>query len=298
MKTTTIRDRKFFIANKDYLCNIGADFNYISSGSVNRIIYGDREFIYVDVTTSGGRGHHLTKQFIKDIDSYIAKNEGNIPRWDNNYREQMFNIDAIEKNLNKQLVMIDINDCYWRTAYLLGYITEQTYIKGRKRKEWKIGRNACIGGLCKTVVTQGYTLGKVDATKRVVTRPPVNYQFIRNHIIGHVFTMFNELFEQMGNTFFMFLTDCLVTTYENKKRVEDYFTQKGYKVKNKPIEFTNVDRANKKIMWYDFTGTKKDDNGRVLETGVDRYYMYSNAQIVRSLNVSTADYFTIKTPTP
>jgi hypothetical protein len=162
MKTTVIRDRKFFLANKEYLCNIKADFDYISSGSVNRIIYNDREFLWVDVSTSSGRGHHLNKLFMKDIDNYILKNDGKVAHWDNNYREQMFNISAIEKNLNKQLIMIDINDCYWRTAYLLGYITESTYIKGRKRKEWKIGRNACIGSLCKTTITQGYTDGKID----------------------------------------------------------------------------------------------------------------------------------------
>lgn len=293
MKTTIIRDRKFFLANKEYLCNIGADFEYITSGSVTRIIYNGKEFIYLDVKTSSGRGHHLNKMFMKDINNYIDKG-GNIPHWDNSYREQMFNVDAIEKNLNKQLIMIDINDCYWRTAYLLGYISKATYIKGRKRKEWKVGRNACIGSLCKTTIKQGYTNGKVDATKRQVVRAPLQYQLIRNHIIGYVFTMFNELFELMGNNFFMFLTDCLVTNYENKKKVEEYFTQKGYRVKSKPIEFTGVNRQDKRIDWYDFTGKKKDNNNKVVDLGVDRYYMYSNAQIVRGSAISTADYFIVK----
>jgi hypothetical protein len=291
MEKVLIRNRKSFMANKDYLCKSGADFEYVSSGSVNRIIYKEKEFIYVDLLSSGGRGHHLNKMFMKDIDDYLSKNKGNVPRWDNNYREQMFNLDAIEKNIGKQLVMIDINDCYWRTAYLLGYITELTYIKGKKRKDWKIGRNACIGALIKTKTIQGYTNGKPDIEKRKIERTPIEYQMIRNHIIGYVFKMFDELFQQMGDTFYMFLTDCLVTTYDKKRQVDEYFLQKGYKVKSKPIEFTAINRKTKKIDWFDFSAKKQDDSIDGIKQGVDRYYMYSNAQVVTSTLISTTNFF-------
>lgn len=286
-----VRSRNFFLANKDYLKSIKADFDYVSSGSVNTIIYGDREFTYVDLTSSGGKGHHLNKVFKIDIDNFITKNDGNIPRWDNNYREQMFNLDAIEKTLGKQLVMIDINDCYWRTAYLLGYITESTYIKGKKRKDWKIGRNACIGSLIKTKTIQGFTNGKVDPDKRRVVRTPLAYQMIRSHIIGHVFRMFDSLFQQMGNTFYMFLTDCLVTTYDKKRWVEEYFTSEGYKIKSKPIEFTAIDRKNKRIDWFDFSAKRKEANVINQKQGVNRYYMYSNAQVVQSTLINTTEFF-------
>lgn len=291
MKKVMVRSRNFFLANKDYLKSIKADFDYVSSGSVNTIIYGDREFTYVDLTSSGGKGHHLNKVFKIDIDNFITKNDGNIPRWDNNYREQMFNLDAIEKTLGKQLVMIDINDCYWRTAYLLGYITESTYIKGKKRKDWKIGRNACIGSLIKTKTIQGFTNGKVDPDKRRVVRTPLAYQMIRSHIIGHVFRMFDSLFQQMGNTFYMFLTDCLVTTYDKKRWVEEYFTSEGYKIKSKPIEFTAIDRKNKRIDWFDFSAKRKEANVINQKQGVNRYYMYSNAQVVQSTLINTTEFF-------
>lgn len=291
MKKVMVRDREFFLANKDYLMKIKADFDYISSGSVNTIVYGDREFTYVDLSSSGGRGHHLNKMFMKDIDDYIAKNEQNIPRWDNNYREQMFNLDAIEKTLGKQLVMIDINDCYWRTAFLLGYITESTYIKGKKRKDWKIGRNACIGSLIKTKSIQGFTNGKPDPDKRKIVRTPIAHQMIRNHIIGHVFRMFDTLFQQMGDTFYMFLTDCLVTSYDKKRKVEEYFIQEGYRIKSKPIEFTAIDRKNKRIDWFDFSAKKQQQMGSIAKQGVDRYYMYSNAQVVQSTLISTTEFF-------
>lgn len=290
--SVVMSDRKDFIANKDYLCKIGADFKYESSGSVDKIIYGNREFTYLDMKSSGGRGHHLSKMFKADIDAWLLKNKDKMERWDNNYREQMFNLDAIEKNKGKLLVMIDINDCYWRTAYKLGYITEQTYIKGKLKKAWKIGRNACIGSLCKVKTITSFDKGKANRNSRLVVRTPLEHQLIRNHIIGHVYKMFNQLFEQMGDNFFMFLTDCLVTSYDKLKEVEDFLNGCGYRVKHKPIEFTGLDRNEKKVSWFDFEAKKKNDAGKVIkDDGVTRYYLYSNAQVIHSDLVSTTDCF-------
>lgn len=291
-KSLVMSDRKDFLANKDYLCRIGADFTYESSGSVDKIVYGDREFTYLDIAGAGGRGHHLNKLFRADIDAWLLKNRDKMERWDNNYKEQMFNLDAIEKSKGKLLVMIDINDCYWRTAYKLGYITEATYIKGKLKKAWKVGRNACIGSLCKVKTIVPYVNGKPDRDGRRVVRTPVEYQMIRNHIIGHVYRMFNELFQQIGDNFYMFLTDCLVTSYDKQKQVESFLNGMGYKVKQKPVEFTGVDRKEKKVSWFDFEAKKKDDNGKIIkDDGVERYYLYSNAQVINSSLISTADYF-------
>lgn len=290
MKKVVISNRKSFLANKDFLCNSGANFDYEISGSVYRIYYNEKEFVWLDLKSSGGKGHHLNRLFMKDINEYIEKNKDNMPRWDNNYKEQMFNLNAIETHLNMPLVMIDINDCYWRTAYLLGYISEKTYIKGKKRKDWKIGRNACIGSLIKTRTIQGYTNGKLDLTKRRVVRTPVEYHYIRNHIIGSVYKMFHDLYEQMGDSFCMYLTDCLVTTNDKKREVEEFFRHNKYSVKSKPIEFTGIDRINKRIDWYDFNANRNDAKNPIAR-GINRYYMYSNTQVVRSNLVSTEQYF-------
>lgn len=291
VKKVILTSRKFFIANKDYLCRIGANFEYHSSGSVNKIVYGDREFTSIDLKTASGKGYHLNKMFMNDIDNWILNNAGAIEKWDNNYKEQMFNLDAIEKNTKKLVVSIDINDCYWRTAYKLGYITEETYIIGKRKKAWKTGRNACIGSLVKTKTIMPFVNGKMDRERRRIIRTPIEYQYIRNHIIGHVYKMFNTLFEQIGDSFFMFLTDCLFTTYDKQKQVEEYFMEEGYRVKSKAIEFTAVDRKEKKVSWYDFEGTKKNEYGKIIQTGVDRYYLYSNAQTIQSSLISTRDCF-------
>ena len=284
------RTREKYTETKAYLSKMGADFECVSSGNVESLIYGDREFTFVDLEVSGGNGHHISKLFREDIDAWILKNKGKIPIWDTNYTEQMFNLKAIEYHMGQQLTMIDINDCYWHTAYKLGYITELTYVKGRKLKAWKIGRNACIGALIKTKTKQGYTKGKIDSNKRNIVRTTPEYHNIRNHIIGHVHKIFNHLFNQMGNTFCMFLTDCIVTTYGKKREVERYLHQEGYKTKSKPIEFTDLDKVKRKISWHDFSAKQEVPEGANEILGVDRYYMYSPSQVVVSHHQSSVDY--------
>jgi hypothetical protein len=161
-------------------------------------------------------------------------------------------------------------------------------------KRWKIGRNACIGALCKTTTTLPYVNGVPVKSARVVHQPPLHYQYIRNHIISHVYKMFEYLFNMMGNTFFMFLTDCIVTTYDKKKWVERYLLDEGYRIKSKPVEFVAVDKLKHRISWKDFDGTRKDVYGNVTQKGVIRYYDYAPAQIVQSTAEDTSLFFKIK----
>jgi len=279
--------KESYLNNKAYLIETKEDFKINSCGNVERLIHNGKEFIYVDTENVSGNGHHLALIFRKDVDKWLEKNGNTMPKWDNNYKEQMFNINAIEKHLCEPLVMIDINDCYWRTAYLLGYITEKTYVKGLRKKEWKIGRNACVGGLAKTTVEISYVGGKKQ-TRRVV-HSKQEYQFVRNHIIGHIHTIFNRMFSQMGNTFFMMLTDCLVTTYGKLRYVEDELKSWGYKVKHKPIEFTGLNRETRCVSWLDFTGGGKTFEG--VDIAKEKYYIYANHQVVHSELVDTSGYF-------
>jgi hypothetical protein len=293
LKKVVISNRKLFIDTKNDLIERKEAFIYESSGSIDRIKYNGKEFISIDLEKKQGGGFHLSKFFFKDVNKWIANNGETMTFYGNNYSEQMFNVDAIEKNLGKCLTMIDINDCYWRTAYLLGYISYETYIVGKRKKDWKIGRNACIGSLCKSKVISPYENGKMLKSARRVERMSLQHQSVRNHIITHVYKMFNYLFSQMGDSFFMYLTDCLVTSYDKKKWVENYFSEEGYKTKSKPIEFLSLDRIKKRVNWIDFEATKKQEDGSV-KTGVNRYYEYSNSQVIKSTIEDTTNLFKLK----
>ena len=267
-----MRSQSAFVSLKDFLERRGDDFIYTSEGSINSIIHGGVEWVCVDVKESGGQGHHLNRIWKKDLNAWLEEYGADMPRYNNDYKEQFFQLGAIERSIGEVNVLIDIDNCYWRTSFLLGYITQETYIKGLKKKEWKVGRNACVGSCVKSKVRVPYVKGKRDLSRRERILAPIEYHYVRNHIIGHIYRLFYQLFEELGENFYMFLTDCVVTNYKNKARVEQFFTKHGYETKSKPVEFLRIVRPTKQVFWYDFTS----NDGK----GKEKYYIYANNQLV------------------
>lgn len=279
-KKSVITDRNHFEDIKKYLQDTKSNFNYYTSGSVNKIIYKDKEYMFVELSGNSGKGHHLSRKFKKDVDDWLIKHGDTLEKHQSNYSEQMFNLGAIESVIGKPIVSIDINDCYWKTAYKLGYITERTYIEGKRKKEWKTGRNACIGSLCKTETIVPYINGIADYSLKKVIRPEIEYQYIRNHIIGYVYKSFYRLHQDIGNKFYMFLTDCVFTDYRLLHKVQKFFNDDGYRVKDKPVEFLGVDRKNKVVTWFDFEAERKNEFGEVIGKGKTKYYIYAPHQVL------------------
>ncbi len=297
VKKHLVRSRKEFRQIKEHLEKIGADFLYTTSGSINSIIYDGHEWVCVDTKSNAGLGHHISKLVRSDVGRWLEEFGADMPIYERDYKEQMFSLDNIEKVLGQPVTMIDINECYWQTIRMLPlnhpekYIREVTFIRGLKNKEWKVGRNASIGSMAKTKYLTAYKKGKPD----YINRPkPITsekeYQSVRNHIIGHVYRLFFELYQILDTKFYMFLTDCVVTDYSSSKLVEDFFKKHGYSVKQKPVEFTKVDRVKKKIYWWDFTTKNKDKDGHYIGKGREKYYQYAMHQVVDGLSTVPIQY--------
>jgi hypothetical protein len=275
---------------KDFLCARGDYFEYTSCGSINTIIHNGKEYIGVDVKEMAGKGYHLSQVLQRDIDLWVASNRATLTPNNTEHLEQMFNLSAIEKSVGKIGVAIDLDDCYWNTTHRLGYIRYKTFIAGLRKKQWKTGRNAAIGALAKRKYVVPFFMGKPQfQNRKEPIDSPDEYRWIRNDIIGSIYNLFYGLYELIGDEFYMFLTDCVFTSYEARPIVEKYFADHGYKFKSKPIEFLRVDRMKRKISWHDFTGTKKDSKDNVLQTGVDRYYMFSMKQVVDGTTKNAVD---------
>lgn len=256
------------------------DFTEYISGSTRRIKFRSLEYAYVDIKSNAGLGFHISRMLKADVDRWLEKNRHELQHHLRAYKEQMYNIEAIKKSIGQPLVAIDINDCYWTTVWRLGYITDETYYAAKRKKEWKIGRNASIGSLSKSEVSTPYRNGKPIASQRKVVRSRIEYQYIRNHVINKVYEIFYRLFLELQDTFFMFLTDCVFTTPANYNYVVKFFQTEGYSVKMKPIEFLKVDEAERKILWLDFI---ERDNERDTGAGAGvKYVCYANHQIIDS----------------
>lgn len=281
----TFFEQQSFTNLRNWLINRCETFEIRHQGSVQFLIYKGKVYQYLDIPSFSGRGHHLSTMVRKDVDAFRRRKRGRLKPYAHDYKEQMFNIEAIKNVIGIPMISIDINDCYWKTAFLLGYISEKTFISGRPGdKRWKIGRNASIGGLTQRMVSYKYVHGKLKLNTRKVrqkTKREIDYDNIRNHIIGHIYRMFRRLFDILGNDFFMFMTDCVVTTPERMREAEKFIRDQGYKCKHKVVEFTEVDTTNKIIRWFDFEA--KTVNGKDRRK---KYYSYADHQVVQSAGFS------------
>ena len=259
---------------KGFLAERGNEYDITVSGTTEKMHYNGRLYIPFDREAMLGNGYHLCNLVKRDVEHWLDKNgTGMVRRERESYKEQLFNIDAIQKNVGNLGISIDINDCYWQTAFNKEYITQKTYDKGRENPKWKVGRNASIGSLAKAEMVTTY-IGKEIARdsfgklKRRIVYRHENFQYIRHDIIGFVYDMFVELSKLLGNDYYMFLTDCIFTSIEKKAMVEEFFKSYGYTCKSKIFEFTHIDINEKVIQWIN---VKKPDT--------PKYYRYSTSQI-------------------
>lgn len=279
MIKSEIRTKERFLYIKQRLIDTKQSFEYHSSGSINIIKTTEREWKFINSKTNAGHGHHLSRMVKKDINLWLLSNE--IAPNKRDYKEQLFNLANIERVVGKSVVMIDINDCYWTTIKNLGYITENTFNNGLKKKEWKLGRNASIGSLAKVSQVTLYKNGVLKKNKGELVQSKKEYQYIRNHIISSVYKVFQELNKLLGNDFFMFLTDCVVTTIHKRELVEKFLAGRGYQSKYKTIEFTPLDSVNKRVNWFDYSSVRRDINGTEIGRGKDKYYNYADHQLIK-----------------
>lgn len=281
-----IRQPEDFERIRNYLIQNKKEFQLVHSGSITKIRYNGKEYSHFDVKEMANKGFHISKIFRKDVDNYIANNQ--VYPHPKTYKEQAFCLGHIESIIGQPVELIDIANCYWDTAHNLGYMTDETHIVGRRKDEWKTGRNAAIGSICKREYITKYVDGKVGIGKDAKILLPVKkeYEYIRNHIIGNVYERFFNLYQnKLRRKFLMFLTDAVATTTDMSRQVQTDFLKDGYYSKKKTIEFTKVDRKNRVVYWYDFTAKQYDDAGKLIKTGVERYYIYADHQILPDLDL-------------
>jgi hypothetical protein len=269
--------KKDYTRLKERLIRMNLGFTESISG-VNRTLIHARVLYrsYFGDKVDTGMGFHLVSMVKRDIDVLFADKE--VPVRNIDYKEQYFNIASLERFTGGIAIAIDITDCYWTVAFRLGYITERTYIMGkRKGKAWKIGRVASIGSLAKRKVTKYYENGEEIKERRLIESMPMKYQYARHNIIGKVYDMFSQLEKEVGNGFLMYLTDCVFIEPRNYRYAKKFFSDYGYQTKDSHCQILGVDKEKKVVHWFEFPKAK-DKEGKEYVGGGNKYYQYSTNQ--------------------
>ena len=241
-----------------------ADFKVVSSGLTRKIIFNSKtedkqKRLYFGHKKSDILpGVHMVNAVRRSIDKYIESG-GKVPKIKYRPKLILYNFQQINNNLaNKPVDLIyaiDINACFFKTAYNLGYISKSLYEKGwAKRKENKLGLLASIGSLNKHETIEEYKNGKLKSTN-------TNWEYKNKyspfywHIINYVAEVMMEIAHNLGDNFYMWLTDCVYIDRDCKKIVTEILDKHEYDYKSFYIEYTSIHP--KQLFWYDFKANEE-----------------------------------------
>lgn len=247
----------------DRACTRGSSFKTISTGMSRKITYptgNTFKFFGQSGKSDLIDGAFLVQMVMREIDAYVEQN--GIPQYEPNYEVQMFNLTSISKlaKNKKPCVGIDINACYWTTAYNLGYISEKLYKRGIEAAKKK-GLLVAIGCLNKLPIIRYYEDGKLK--KRDFDWPYHNkYSPFYWNIIKHTYDVLMRSFAQFGDNWYMYLTDCLFVDLSQMNKAQKFFSELGYSTKIHYIHFEKFD--GRKITWFDH----KEDKNKSIYAGM------------------------------
>lgn len=181
----------------------------------------------------------------KSIDNYIAQN-GQIETFDKPDIQQ-FDISRIRHNFHRPVAAVDINNCHWTTAYLLGFIPKKLYERGVASGKKK-GLLVSIGSLNKLERLDYFEGGRLVRTE-YDHETHAKYSPFYWAIIGRVRDVMMETYMKHEESFYMWLTDCaFVEPFAANELMRD-FERLGYRGKKYEIDFTEV--SSNKVYWYE-----------------------------------------------
>jgi len=252
-----------FETDLNKLQNNRTNFQVVSSGLTRKIIFNQKEdkskrLYFGHQKSDILPGVHMVNAVRRNIDKYIESGKP-IPKLEYRPKLVLYNFMEIEKAINKNprdlTNAIDINACYFKTAYNLGFINEDLYKKGwEKRKENKLGLLASIGSLNKHETIETYKSGKLKTTD-------TNWEYKNKYspfywaIINKVAEVMMEIAHALGENFYMWLTDCVYVDRDKKKIATDILDKYGYDYKSFYIEFTDL--RGRQLNWYDFKANEE-----------------------------------------
>jgi hypothetical protein len=133
---------------------------------------------------------------------------------------------------NKEFKGTDVNHCYWRVAFVLGYINEKLYSK-LATSEYKLVRNKALACVTSDKKIKVYKKGKLkkediihDEYSEILKRM---YHNIRNYAYQSMYDAMAVI--KPHNNFLKYKTDCIyyIDKQENQKLVEFILQTHGLK---------------------------------------------------------------------
>jgi len=247
-KITQSGDISDFSRHLEIQMAAGTSFKILSSGMSRRIVFEnghEKKFFGMRGGNSIIPGSYFVGMMKRSVEKYVEK-YGVVDKQPPP-TIQMFNEPAIAKVIDKPIVCIDLNLCYWRTAYLLDFINEDLYKKGLKSGH-KRGMLVSVGALNKLPLVGHYVDGKcVNTSSDYVYNS--KYSPFYWAILNKVNDLAMEIYKVLKDDMYMWLTDCAFVSMDREVEVKAIMEKYGYKYKTYTSNFVRID--NLKVEWFD-----------------------------------------------
>lgn len=172
-------------------------------------------------------------QFIRKVKNYIKKEKIYLQ-----FLDQYFPSDISYMDVNPNLqgkkfsnaIEFDVDEAYWKTAYLMGIINKDIYEEGKKGELGKYTRLVALGSLAKKQTHYIYEDGKFKE-KRVVRSE------LTENVWYSICKRFADLMQGakkiLKDDYLFYWVDGIyfVDSPQNRKKITSYFLKHGYTVK-------------------------------------------------------------------
>jgi len=169
---------------------------------------------------------NLFAQVQKNINSFYKKANFKVEKIKDKHpstKSKISNWKALE--INEAFWYIDINHCYWRIAFLKGYINERLYKATLAKPELKIERNMSLAMIIAPKKRKYYKKGElvleVEEDKRFCRIIYDNIRFTAYNLMG-------ECMKLSGKSFLGYRTDGIMVKESAVNKIAEHISDAGY----------------------------------------------------------------------
>lgn len=186
---------------------------------------------------------NLFAQVAKSVNRYILKNDFNVEQIENYHTANQTNKKRFsELKIGDVFYYIDVNHCFWRISYKMGYISKNLYNNVLKKPELKIYRNMALACIIaprrRKYFVRGELLIEIAEDKTLYKRIYNNIRFLAYNLMG-------DMAEYVGNDFIAYKTDGIMVVKNSLETIKEILTENDlfYKV----FECVKIDEKHYKM---------------------------------------------------
>jgi hypothetical protein len=206
---------------------------YLKVGTFStELVWGNYSYVSSNLTkrkqNAFKKGMFLFGMVRKDANLYIKNYEIKLPK---QYKQIEYTGELNEEDILGKVTGTDLNHAYWRIAYNLGIISENTYEKGLNNdfKQVRLAALSTMGSRKKYLIikngilTKNFKVYEGDEELRKV------YTFIRYTCYKYM----NQLKKILGKDFLCYKTDAIyyIDTKTNREKVNNFLIEKDLLMK-------------------------------------------------------------------